>query len=557
MLPKNLRFPLRLKMSIPIYVCVVVGIITLIALNYKSTSNAVAIMSKEMALVITDSTVKHTNIQLYEDGSQHYKIMESNLEAILESTGSKSIFTLRENGEYNIFVAKDGVQKETYTPTQIRQALLGETVFIEGDKNDSGLITYTVLMPMETAKGIVGVVYTADYLESVIQNSKQINFYVAGIILLILYLELNLLISFMVKRLRKLREKFEEIVSSDGDLTKEVPIKANDEIGDLGKQFNLLLAKLNKIMIKIHNTSESIVSSANSIGTSSGVVQSEVESTTSTLETILATMEVIQDTAHSVDDSAKDTRDSAIEIATTAISYVEETKSILDNVRALEARAEADKESALLEANKVADSVRRCIEDSRHVTEIKMLTDSVLAIASQTKLLSLNASIEAARAGESGKGFSVVAIEIGKLAEESAKAASSIKEVSQNVIESVEALSIESENLAEFNNQIYIKCFEKILNLAHEYENTVNTIHLELESFSDKSNSVRLKMDELTESIEIIHNSIDECVESVEEMSTTMEEILDSSNTMYSISELNKEDASILNKQVNKFKIKE
>ena len=557
MLPKKLRFPLSLKMSIPIYVCVLAGIITLIVLNYRSTIDAVAIMSKEMALVITDSTVKHTKLQLYEEGSQYHKIMTDNLEAILESTGAKSIFTLRENGEYNIFVSNDGVQKETYTSTQIRQVLSGETVFIEGDKNDSGLITYTVLMPMSSARGIVGVVYTADYLEPVMQNSKQINFYVAGLVLLILYLELSLLISFVVKRLRNLRKKFEEIVSSDGDLTKEVPIKANDEIGDLGKQFNLLIAKLNKIMQKIHSTSESLVSSADSIGTSSGAVRAEVESTTSTLETILATLEVIQDTAQNVDDSAKDTRDSAIEIATTSLSYVEETKAILDGVRALEVKVEADKESALLEANKVADSVRKCIEDSRHVTEIKMLTDSVLAIASQTRLLSLNASIEAARAGEFGRGFSVVAIEIGKLAEESAKAASSIKEVSQNVIDSVASLSIESENLAEFNNQIYINCFEKLLTLAHEYENTVSTIHSELNSFSDKSNSVRVKMDELAESIEIIHNSIDECVDSVGEMSTTMEEILDSSNTMYSISELNKEDASILNKQVNKFKIKE
>ena len=82
------------------------------------------------------------------------------------------------------------------------------------------------------------------------------------------------------------------------------------------------------------------------------------------------------------------------------------------------------------------------------VTVIYGIVDMISSIAEQTNLLSLNASIEAARAGESGRGFSVVAMEFRKLAEQSAGAVDKILEIITNIQTRI-GVMVDTANAAE------------------------------------------------------------------------------------------------------------
>lgn len=128
------------------------------------------------------------------------------------------------------------------------------------------------------------------------------------------------------------------------------------------------------------------------------------------------------------------------------------TKDIQSRSLNYKTEIENEKTNAVAIINEIKNTLEQSIENSKEAAQIQSLTENILQIASQTNLLSLNASIEAARAGEAGKGFSVVAAQISELAESSRTIAKNIQEISTLVTESVTSLSSDSKKLLEFVN---------------------------------------------------------------------------------------------------------
>ncbi len=128
------------------------------------------------------------------------------------------------------------------------------------------------------------------------------------------------------------------------------------------------------------------------------------------------------------------------------------TKDIQSRSLNYKTEIENEKTNAVAIINEIKNTLEQSIENSKEAAQIQSLTENILQIASQTNLLSLNASIEAARAGEAGKGFSVVAAQISELAESSRTIAKNIQEISTLVTESVTGLSSDSKKLLEFVN---------------------------------------------------------------------------------------------------------
>jgi methyl-accepting chemotaxis protein len=156
--------------------------------------------------------------------------------------------------------------------------------------------------------------------------------------------------------------------------------------------------------------------------------------------------------------------------------------------------------------NKTEIELKKAIEDSKNVEQIKTLTEEILAISSQTNLLALNASIEAARAGEAGKGFAVVAEEIRTLADNTKRTVDKINSVTQIINSSVANLSEGSRNVLEFVNGKVSDDYKEMIHLAKKYEEDTMIFNDIASNLGASSQEMSAKMQEILVAINNITN---------------------------------------------------
>ena len=205
----------------------------------------------------------------------------------------------------------------------------------------------------------------------------------------------------------------------------------------------------------------------------------------STLTEISSLAEQVSSNASEVEDASKSLADGATEQA----GVIEELNATIDTVVNLAADTAKETQSASArvkasanKANEEKEKMNDLLMEMEHIIEISKEIGNIITdiedIASQTNLLSLNASIEAARAGEAGKGFAVVADQIGKLAADSANSAVNTRDLIDKTLVEIEKGNTITRTTADAFNQI-IADMESFAEIA---ENTMEKANSQAES---------------------------------------------------------------------------
>lgn len=265
-----------------------------------------------------------------------------------------------------------------------------------------------------------------------------------------------------------------------GNLTVYANIETNDEIKEIANATNNMVCNIKQLILEVK-------SAANTIANSSMSLVSTTEQTTSATNEVTRAIEEI---AISAGHQAQDIEHGVNEIKELSknidLASIESDAMNLITVEASELNGKGLKAvNDLIKVNEnyveSTTSVNELIiEMNRSTEKINVITETIGEISEQTNLLALNAAIEAARAGEAGRGFSVVADEIKKLAEQSSQATDEVR----GLIEGIQKKSNTVVNALSMSNELFDKQNNSINDTKHIF------------------NSISIKIKDLTETVE-------------------------------------------------------
>ncbi|CAH6953540.1 Methyl-accepting chemotaxis protein [Vibrio chagasii] len=356
--------------------------------------------------------------------------------------------------------------------------IFGGEVTTQWSENGEWLLAFAPVVAANQTWGVLfeiprdSVVADANKLDSIISTKLSEGIkteVIAGTVFIIFGLAIIAFASLsIVKPIRQVVERLNDIASGEGDLTQRLEVKSQDEIGQLSKGFNLFLDKLQHTIKEVIHTTEQVANTTSQAKTSASSTRESSESQFKEVDLVATAAEEMTQTAGLVVQNAEVAVDAACEANRSA----QQGQQVIE-LSAGEMRKLVERMSSAVPI------VEELAKNNGNITEILSVIEG---ISEQTNLLALNAAIEAARAGEQGRGFAVVADEVRNLA---SRTQSSVGEI-RAVIDKVHA---GTQDVVEAIQEGNILANDTALHVQNAVED-LGSIFTSIEAISDMNNQI-------------------------------------------------------------------
>ncbi|TQR32025.1 methyl-accepting chemotaxis protein [Brevibacillus brevis] len=371
-----------------------------------------------------------------------------------------------------------------------------------------------------------------------------------------------LLLSFLLSRwITRPIDQMREIITQTAqfDLREKMAVNeqsSQDEIGLTAQSIIVMREQLSEVVRKLTAVSHSVAENARSVKQSTNKVSEKSSGTAEATAILLAHMQETMAATEEMNATLNDMETvihSITKRTEVAAATAQDVSSRATDLR--EHALAADKMTTELYMNVKAQTEIAITDSKESMEKINLLAEAILTISEQTNLLALNAAIEAARAGDSGRGFSVVADEIRRLATQSSEVVIDIQRIIQVAGESVDNLAANSSSVLDFIETRVIPDYDSMMETSEKYNLDAYRFHTLLEEFNASFEELNSTISSVVSVVEQVTNSMEKSAHSVEAITEQSRIIADNNQQVAAISERNVGLTQTMEEIVHRFKI--